>query len=191
MHEDGIHAMYVLESGVPLECTVTGLVADVMVSWDSELYDQEWADSEDPVHEQGGLLDVVDGEASFVTRVPDHPPLLSLVTWVSQGEVDVFVFGSTALFWLGRMACTPDPAIEGETVECIAEDLTPDEPFSWMVLLHDEAMEQIVPSGTGRTDDRGTGTFSFEVPTSEAVVGYAASTEQRRYGWAEFAGTIP
>jgi hypothetical protein len=89
------------------------------------------------------------------------------------------------------MTCTPDPAIEGETVECIAEDLTPDRLFSWMVLLHDKSMEQIVLSGTGRTDDRGTGTFSFEVPTGEAVVGYAASTEQRRYGWAEFVGTIP
>jgi hypothetical protein len=91
----------ILESGVPLECTVTGLVADGMASWDSELYDEEWADSEEPVHEQGGLLDVADGEARFTIMVPDHPPLLSLVTWVSQGEVDVYVFGTTTYSGLG------------------------------------------------------------------------------------------
>jgi hypothetical protein len=175
---------------VPLRCTVTGLVDDVEASWRSELYDEEWADHEVPAYEQGGLLEVVDGEATFLTQVPDHPPLLALVTRVTQDGVDVYAHGSTALFSLGRMACTPDPASEGETVECIAEDLTPDEPFTWMVLLHDEQMEQIALDGTGRTDDLGTAIFEFEVTAGESMVGYVASTEQGRFGWAEFAGTI-
>jgi hypothetical protein len=67
-----------------------------------------------------------------------------------------------------------------------------------MVLLHDERrdvprpgqMEQIALDGTGRTDELGTTSFEFEVTAGGSLVGFAASTEQGRYGWAELAGTI-
>jgi hypothetical protein len=91
---------YFLEPGAPLECTVTGLAADVEASWRAEMHDQDMADTDETVHEQGGALAVVNGEASFTTLIPDKPPLLWMVAWVRQGDVDVYLFGR--IDWYGK-----------------------------------------------------------------------------------------
>jgi hypothetical protein len=75
--------MYLVELGAPLECTVTGLAADLDATWHAQLFDDEIADEDRATHEFAGVLAVADGEASFTVPVPRGPPLMWLVTQVS------------------------------------------------------------------------------------------------------------
>jgi hypothetical protein len=190
VHEDEVHVVYFLEPAAPLECTVTGLAEDVEASWGAEMYDEDMADTDETVDEQGGALTVVNGEATFTTLIPDEPPLLWMVAWVRQGDVDVYHFGRTEWYWEGPMECTPEPVTEGETVECIAENMRPDEPFFWAVMFYDQTGGTVTEfGGEGTTDENGFGAFTFEVPPGEGAVTYSASADQK-YDFAAFDGTI-
>jgi hypothetical protein len=41
------------------------------------------------------------------------------------------------------MTCLPDPATEGDTVECRAEGMQPDEQFYWDVMLDDDTDDTV------------------------------------------------
>jgi hypothetical protein len=189
-HEDGVNVVYLIEPGAPLECIVTGLTPDVEATWLAQLFDDDVADSERPAHALEGVLTVAGGEATFATQVPDEPPLMWLVTEVSQGDRDAYVHGQTHWYWVAPMTCLPDPATEGDTVECRAEGMQPDEPFFWDVMLDDDAGETVVGlDGSGVTDGSGGAVFGFEVPTGEPIVRYSASASQR-YDNAGFDGIV-
>jgi hypothetical protein len=189
-HEDGVNVDYLVEPGSPLECTVTGLAADVDATWYAQLFDDDIADEERPTHALEGVLTVAGGEATFTTQVPDEPPLMWLVTEVSQGDRTAYVHGHTHWYWVAPMTCLPDPATEGDTVECRAEGMQPDEQFYWDVMLDDHAGETVIwLDGSSTTDSSGGAEFAFEVPTGEPTVRYHADASQR-YDNARFEGTI-
>jgi hypothetical protein len=188
--EDGASIMYLVQPGAPLECTVTGLVADLDASWDVQLFDDDLADVDEPVRTFDGVLTVVGGEGRFTTPVPDEPPLLWLVARVTQGARDAYVRGQTHWSWAAPMTCRPDPATEGDAVECRAEGIQPDDEFHWDVMFDDgsgRTLERL--RGTGTTDASGRAVFGFEVPSGRRIVRYGASATQR-YDHAEFDGTI-
>jgi hypothetical protein len=189
-HEDGVNLMYLAAPGAPLECTVTGLAPDVDATWFAQLFDDDIADEERSTHELEGVLTVAGGEASFTTSIPDEPPLMWLVTEVNQGDRTVYVRGQTHWYWEAPMTCLPDPATEGDTVECRAEGLQPDEQFSWDVMLDDDTGDTVLwLDGSSTTDASGGVVFTFEVPTGKPIVRYSASAYQR-YDNAAFDGTI-
>jgi hypothetical protein len=189
-HDDGGNVVYLVEPGSPLECTVTGLASDVDATWFAQLFDDDIADEERPTHALEGVLTVAGGEATFTTLIPDEPPLLWLVTEVSQGDRNAYVRGQTHWYWVAPMTCLPDPATEGDTVECRAEGMQPDEQFYWDVMLDDDAGETVVwLDGSGTTGSSGGAVFEFEVPTGEPIVRYGANASQR-YDNAGFDGTI-
>ena len=189
-HDDGVNVVYLVEPGSPLECTVTGLTADVDATWFAQLFDDDIADTDEPAHAQDGVLTVAGGEATFATQVPDEPPLMWLVTEVSQGERIAYVRGQTHWYWVASMTCLPEPATEGDTVECRAEGMQPDKQYHWDVMLHDGAGETVVwLDGSATTDSSGGVVFEFEVPTGEPIVRYRADASQR-YDNAGFEGTI-
>jgi hypothetical protein len=189
-HEDEVNVVYLVEPGGELRCTVTGLVPDVEARWSAQLFDGDLADSDEAAHEQHGVLRVADDEASFTTDIPADPPLLWLVTRVSQGEREAYVHGQTGWYWEGAMVCLPDPAAEGDTVECHADGMAPDELFYWEVGFGPEpdAMVRMV-DGSGTTDERGLAVFGFEVPADERIAHYRATAEQR-YDHATFEGEV-
>ena len=189
-HEDGVNRMNRVAPGAPLECTVTGLAADVDATWFAQLFDDEMADSDRPAHALDGVLTVADGDATFTTPIPDEPPLMWLVTQVSQGDRDTYVHGQTHWYWQVPMTCLPDPATEADIVECRADGLQPDEHFYWDVMLYDDAGEVVVwLDSSGTTDANGSVEFTFEVPIGKPIVRYNASAYQR-YHNAVFDGTI-
>lgn len=128
-HEDGVNVVYLVAPGAPLECTVTGLAPDVDATWFAQLFDDDIADEERPTHALEGALTVAGGEATFTTPIPDEPPLMWLVTEVSQGDRHAYVRGQTHWYWVAPMTCLPDPATEDDAVECRADGLEPDEQF--------------------------------------------------------------
>jgi hypothetical protein len=189
-HEDGVNRMYLVAPGAPLECTVTGLAADGDATWYAQLFDADIADEERPTHALDGVLTVAGGEASFTTLIPDQPPLMWLVTEVTQGDRHAYVQGQTHWYWEAPMTCLPDPATEADTVECRAEGLQPDEQFYWDVMLDDNTGETVEwLDGSSTTDASGAVLFTFEVPTGKPIVRYHASAYQR-YDNAAFEGTI-
>jgi hypothetical protein len=109
-HEDGVNLMYLVAPGAPLECTVTGLTPGVDATWFAQLFDDDIADEERPTHALDGVLSVADGEATFTTSIPDEPPLMWLVTEVTQGDRHAYVHGQTHWYWQAPMSCLPDPA---------------------------------------------------------------------------------
>jgi hypothetical protein len=182
--------VYLVEPGGTLACTVTGLVADVEARWSAQLFDDDLADSDETVDEQDGVLRVADGAASFTTRVPAEPPLIRLLTRVTQGEREVDVRGRTHWYWEAPMACLPDPAADGDVVECRAEGMDPDGTFYWEVAFDEPSGTTVAAvDGSGTTDDRGLAVFTFEVPAGEGIVRYRVSADQR-YDYASFEGTV-
>jgi hypothetical protein len=189
-HEDGVNVVYLVAPGAALECTVTGLAPDVDATWFAQLFDDDIADEERPTHEREGVLTVAGGEATFTTLIPEEPPLMWLVTEVGQGGRHAYVRGQTHWYWVAPMRCLPDPATEGDTVECRADGLQPDEQFYWDVLLYDHSGDTVLwLDGSSTTDASGGVVFAFEVPAGEPVVRYRASANQR-YDNASFDGTI-
>jgi hypothetical protein len=189
-HEDGVNVVYQLESGSLLECRVTGLAADVDATWFAQLFDDDIADTDEPAHAQDGVLTVANGAASFATQVPDEPPLMWLVTEVSQGDRNAYVHGQTHSYWVAPMTCLPDPATEGDTVECRAEGMQPDEQFYWDVMFDGDGGETVAwLDGSDTTDGSGGAVFEFEVPPGRAIVRYGADASQQ-YDNAGFDGTI-
>jgi hypothetical protein len=177
--------VYFLTPGEALDCTVTGLMVDVEASWGAELFDEE-SDDEEPFDEQGGPLVAVDGTASFSIEIPEEPPFIWMNAWVEQGDDGVDFFGETDWYWEGEMTCTPDPVTEGGTVECVAEDMEPDEEFAWWVGFFDEDGEGTELEGDGVADADGVVRFSFAVPAGEGYVGYEAEVEQEvHFAWYE------
>lgn len=189
-HEDGVNLMYLVAPGAPLECTVTGLTPDVDATWHAQLFDDDIADEERPTHALEGGLTVAGGEATFTTLIPDEPPLMWLVTEVTQSDNTAYVRGQTHWYWQAAMTCLPDPASEGDSVECRAEGLQPDEQYYWDVMLHDGTGDTVLwLDGSSTTDSSGGVVFTFEVPTGKLIVRYSASAYQR-YDNAAFDGTI-
>jgi hypothetical protein len=180
--------VYFLTPGEDLECTVTGLMTDTEASWGADLFDDE-SDDEEPFDEQGAALEIgEDGTASFSIEIPEEPPFIWMNAWVEQGDDAVDFYGTTEWYWEGEMTCTPDPVTEGGTVECVAEDMEPDEEFSWWVIFDDEDEGSEI-EGDGVADADGVVTYSFEVPAGEGFVGYWTVVGQELH-FAEFEGTI-
>jgi hypothetical protein len=180
-HDDDL--VYFLTPGEERECTVTGLAPDSEdpATWGYEFYAME-AEDDDPVAEDDELpLDVDEGgTATFVIPVPDDPPALWMIAWVTQGDAEVVFYGSTV--WQGILECEPDPVTEGETVTCTAEELLEDEEFGWWVVLFDEEDDEFDElTGEGTADGEGFGVFTFEIPAGEGIVAYEVMAEQELY----------
>jgi hypothetical protein len=185
----GANFVYLVELGAPLECTVTGLAADLDATWHAQLFDDEIADADHATHEFAGKLVVANGEASFTVRVPRRPPLMWLVTQVSQGDRQASLRGQTHWYWERPMTCLPDPATNADLVECRADDLHPSEHFHWDVTLYDSfgsAVEWI--NGSDDPDADGGVAFTFEVP-DKMLYRYRASANQQ-YHNAVYSGSI-
>jgi hypothetical protein len=181
--------VYFLTPGEDLECTVTGLMTDAEATWGAELFDEE-SEDEEPFDEQGAALTVAeDGTASFAIEIPDEPPFIWMNAWVEQGDDAVDFYGTTEWYWEGEMTCTPDPVTEGGTVECVAEDMEPDEEFLWWVVFFDDEDDGTELEGDGVADADGVVRFSFEVPAGEGYVGYEAEVDQEFHS-AWFEGEI-
>jgi hypothetical protein len=183
--------VYFLTPGEELACTVVGLEPDVEAEFEVLFFDGLDEESEEPVSTVGPDVVSVDAEgiAAFTVAVPSDPLVLDMVGVVSQGELELFFFGTTDWVFEGLMMCEPDPVDIGGVVECVVEDMTPGE-FDWFAVFFDEGeveLDELEDIGTA--DAEGGGTFSFEVPTDEAIVGYVAVAVQEDF-YAEFVGEV-
>jgi hypothetical protein len=175
--------VYHLPPGGTLECTVVGLLPGIEAHWGAFLYDQEHDSDFDP---QGGPLEVsAAGTASFAIEILADPPFIGMYASVRQGRERVEFQGTTRWYWEREMTCTPDPVPEGGTVECVAEDMEPNQGFEWQVSWG-------VPpglNGTGTADADGVVVFSFEVPAGEGKVEYRARADQNLH-FASYRGAV-
>jgi hypothetical protein len=150
---------YVVEPGMPVDCTATGL-DDLPVEWEVAIYglteeDFDGFDGFDDIDaeplvvfpEEGAEPVAVteDGEATFSFTVPDdilfgwfEGEVLQFEDDAADGDEPVYeeyfdgiIFGDLD-FLEGDMECAPDPAPQGGEVECIAEEMTEGD-FDWEV----------------------------------------------------------
>jgi hypothetical protein len=174
--------VYFLVGSTDLECTGTGLDPEGgEATWSAEFFDLE---ADDVVVAQ--ILDEpltveADGTAAFAIPVPLEPSALWMNAWVTQGAEEVVFYGST--IWQGGLECEPDPVTEGETVTCSAEEmiLREQEYWWWVVFLDEDGDEVDVIEDGWEADASGRGTFTFDVPAGEGIVGYEAVVEQELY----------
>jgi hypothetical protein len=154
---------YVTSPGQAVTCEATGLDPDQDVSWNVDFYDlmdgEEFAfgerdegdeadegdegDEELPLHSSQGetrAADEHDGQIEFTFTVPDDIVVFGLFNGhVAQGPEDdptyhEEFFGLIEMEWHeGDMTCEPEPAPRGGDVDCLVEEMAPDEDFEWGV----------------------------------------------------------
>jgi hypothetical protein len=207
--EEEIEEIYLVDPGDEVDCVAFGLdpEGEGNVSW-NVLIAGISEDDEDMEEEQGedGLTAEEDGTLAFTFTVPEEIMfgfLEGVVIQADEGEDPTFeeeFFGFIGPFFFeGEMTCEPDPVEQGQEVECIAEDMAPDEDFTWEVhfftlremfddLFGDGPDEGDIEDsfepdveGDGTADADGLGAFAFEVPTDRAVDVYFALALQDEF----------
>jgi hypothetical protein len=194
--EDDEFPFYFVEPGETVTCTAFGLDPETDAEWVVDVYgstedefefggDEEFDDEEpyESFGSDGPVTPTDDGELTFEFTLPEELIVGGFDGLVRQGDpeeptYEEFFGGLIFGFFLGDMACDPDPAVRGEQVDCVAE-LNPGE-FDWEVyelsagdlidlffgdVGDEEDLEEFdlepSASGTGDADGDGAAPFSF------------------------------
>jgi hypothetical protein len=197
--EDEAFPFYFVEPGETVTCTAFGLDPETDAEWLVDVYgatedefefsigDEDDLDDEEPYAtfgSDGPVTPTEDGELTFEFTLPEELVVGGFDGVVWQGDAEdptyeEFFGGLIFGFFLGDMACDPDPAVRGEQVDCVAE-LNPGE-FDWEVYElstrdlidlffgdvdeDEEDLEEFdlepSASGTGDADAEGSAPFGF------------------------------
>lgn len=164
--------IYVVAPGDTVACVAPALDVDEPASWQVEFFDFE---QDGPVATVGEA-DVAaepDGTLAITFTVPDDIVFGEFVAVVTQGQAGVESYREPVSGLIEGevvdpvLSCDPDPAIHGDTVECVATQLPPGSEFHWVAEFLDagrvsefdgaeddldEAMSDVVEGGLLEAD---------------------------------------